>query len=103
MMIRRVLAGAIALPAILLTSGAVRADVELPPQDCGGGPCLTPLVDGVIHPLEYADGISFPIQDYEQGLPEGTLRLVLSGDVLYIGLRVSRPARSARKATRSSP
>lgn len=60
----------------------------LPPQNASvhcspGSPCTQPTVDGQVHPLEYADGRTFLLQDYGSGGDNGQLYVAVSDRPVY--------------------
>ncbi|GMU06142.1 hypothetical protein [Corallococcus caeni] len=74
----------------LIPTGALAAPhvTKLLPQDaqvhCSpGAPCVQPTADGVVAPLEYADGKKFPLQDFVNGGPNGDLFLYVSDNASY--------------------
>ncbi|WP_147442045.1 hypothetical protein [Corallococcus exercitus] len=76
--------------ASLIPTGALAASsvTKLLPQDaqlhCSpASPCVQPTADGVVVPLEYADGKKFPLQDFVNGGPNGDLFLSVSDNASY--------------------
>ena len=62
--------------------------VKILPQNAGSHcsatkPCTQPTVDGVVAEVEYADGRSFPLQDYVNGGPNGELVMTVSDTPAY--------------------
>src|SRR5262249_21131236 len=74
---------------LLCALAAVPAQaVKILPQDAAmhcrpEAPCTQPTVDGWVPPLEYADGMAFPLQDYVRGGPNGRLYLMVSDNSAY--------------------
>ena len=85
------------LPAILglalcmTFSHQAFASITLPPLECGGS-CSPIVFDGEIQPVEFANGIKAPLQDFVKGSGNGELFLAVENSILYIGLRVPKTA-----------
>lgn len=78
----------LALLCLAAPASAWAGTTPLPPQNanvhCGpGAPCTQPTVDGQVHPLEYADGRTFPLQDYRSGRDNGQLYVAVSDLPVY--------------------
>jgi hypothetical protein len=76
------------------TSLPAQADTFLPP--CQGPTCAAPAVDGAVGDAEYANGVGFPLSNFDAGGPNGALRLHLQGEKLHVGLRVPAPTGTSR-------
>jgi len=79
---------AIAGLVVGLHAASAGAATHLPP--CQGA-CTNPVVDGVVSDAEYADGVGYPLSNFDAGGPNGSARLYLEDDRLYIGLRLPAP------------
>ncbi|HTE54054.1 MAG TPA: hypothetical protein VK698_24530 [Kofleriaceae bacterium] len=86
------LLAAVPTAAVMLATSPAQAATHLPP--CLGA-CTAPTVDGVVGDAEYANGVGYPLSNFEGGGPNGAIRMHLQGDKLYVGLRV--PEGSGRR------
>jgi hypothetical protein len=82
----------VAMSSVLLAFHAADAGAvtHLPP--CQSSSCTNPVVDGVVGDIEYANGVGYPLSNFDAGGPNGAARLYLEDDRLYIGLRLPAPA-----------
>jgi len=98
------------LAAVLCPAVSFAGTTRLPPQDAAvhcspTSVCTQPTVDGLVAPLEYADGKKFVLQDYVNGGANGTLFLMLSDNAAYTSDECnSGPPRAASiPATQTNP
>ncbi|HTE50871.1 MAG TPA: hypothetical protein VK698_08385 [Kofleriaceae bacterium] len=81
---------AVALAAAALGLAAdASASTFVPPCEHNG--CTAPEVDAEVGDLEYANGVGFPLSNFDAGGPNGALRLHLQGEKLYVGMRLPPP------------
>ncbi|MCH9649701.1 MAG: endonuclease/exonuclease/phosphatase family protein [Deltaproteobacteria bacterium] len=85
----RVLSAIFGLVLFFLFSHQADAEISLPPIECGGS-CSPIVFDGEVQPLDFANGVKAPLQDFVNGSADSELFLAAEDGILYIGLRLPK-------------
>ncbi|MCH9649704.1 MAG: endonuclease/exonuclease/phosphatase family protein [Deltaproteobacteria bacterium] len=80
---------ALGLAICLAFSPQAFAVISIPPINCGGT-CSPIVIDGEVQPVEFANGVKLPMQDFVTGTFNGELFLAVEDGLLFIGMRLPK-------------